>query len=134
MKCISIRQPWAWLILHGQKDVENRSWNTKYRGPLLIHASASRNNITIERLKEIERQHQVRLPNSTLGGSYQLGGIVGICKLVEVIDPVMGGGGKWHERGFYGFVLADVEPLKFKPLCGQMGIFEVDVDPEYVRV
>jgi len=38
MKAILIRQPWAWLIVHGYKDVENRTWSTKYRGPILIHA------------------------------------------------------------------------------------------------
>jgi hypothetical protein len=32
-KAISIRQPWAWLIVNSFKDVENRSWKTKYRGP-----------------------------------------------------------------------------------------------------
>jgi hypothetical protein len=39
MKALSIRQPWAELILRGEKDVENRSWLTHHRGPLLIHAS-----------------------------------------------------------------------------------------------
>lgn len=38
MKVLSVRNPWAWLILHG-KDVENRTWRTKYRGKLGIHAS-----------------------------------------------------------------------------------------------
>ena len=37
MKAISIRQPWAWLIVHGYQDVENRTWSTKHRGPILIH-------------------------------------------------------------------------------------------------
>lgn len=40
MKAISILQPWATLIVIGAKRIETRSWNTKYRGPLLIHASA----------------------------------------------------------------------------------------------
>lgn len=40
MKALSIRQPWAWLILHGGKDIENRSWNTNFRGRFLIHAAA----------------------------------------------------------------------------------------------
>lgn len=40
MKCISIRQPWASLIVSGMKTVENRSWTTNYRGPILIHASS----------------------------------------------------------------------------------------------
>jgi hypothetical protein len=37
MKVISIRQPWAELIVRGKKDIENRTWNTCYRGPLAIH-------------------------------------------------------------------------------------------------
>lgn len=41
MKALSIRQPWAWLIANGYKDIENRSWRTNYRGPVLIHASAA---------------------------------------------------------------------------------------------
>lgn len=39
MKVISLLQPWASLVVIGAKKVETRSWNTKYRGPLLIHAS-----------------------------------------------------------------------------------------------
>jgi len=35
---LSIRQPWAWLIVQGHKPIENRTWPTTYRGPLLIHA------------------------------------------------------------------------------------------------
>ena len=35
---LSVRQPWAWAIVNGFKDVENRSWATAYRGPLLLHA------------------------------------------------------------------------------------------------
>ena len=39
MKILSIRQPWAHLITQGSKDIENRSWPTKYRGAFLVHAS-----------------------------------------------------------------------------------------------
>ena len=39
MKVLSVRQPWAYLIVAGYKPVENRRWSTTYRGPLLIHAS-----------------------------------------------------------------------------------------------
>lgn len=39
VKALSVRQPWAWAIARGHKPVENRSWTTAYRGPLLIHAS-----------------------------------------------------------------------------------------------
>lgn len=39
MKALSIRQPWAWLIVAGYKDIENRSWPTNFRGRVYIHAS-----------------------------------------------------------------------------------------------
>ena len=39
MKCISIRQPWASLIIHHGKDIENRDWGTNVRGRVLIHAA-----------------------------------------------------------------------------------------------
>jgi len=37
---LSVRQPWASLLLSGEDWCENRSWNTEYRGPLWIHASS----------------------------------------------------------------------------------------------
>lgn len=37
-KALTVKQPWAWAIAAGGKDVENRSWATKFRGPVLIHA------------------------------------------------------------------------------------------------
>jgi ASCH domain len=40
IKALTIRQPWAELILRGRKPFELRSWRTKYRGPLVIHAAA----------------------------------------------------------------------------------------------
>lgn len=40
MKTITIKQPWASLIVHGIKDVENRTWKTNYRGRVLIHAAS----------------------------------------------------------------------------------------------
>ena len=42
MKAISLLQPWAQLVVIGAKQIETRSWNTKYRGELLIHASANK--------------------------------------------------------------------------------------------
>jgi len=36
---LSIRQPWAWAIVHAGKDIENRNWPTRFRGRFLIHAA-----------------------------------------------------------------------------------------------
>lgn len=40
MKALTVQQPWAWSIIHGGKDVENRTTLWRYRGPLAIHAAA----------------------------------------------------------------------------------------------
>lgn len=39
MKALSIRQPWASLIVMGIKDIENRTWPTRHRGSVLVHAA-----------------------------------------------------------------------------------------------
>ncbi|GAA1887657.1 hypothetical protein GCM10009837_06760 [Streptomyces durmitorensis] len=41
MKALTVKQPWADAIAHGAKRTENRTWTTRYRGPLLIHAAVS---------------------------------------------------------------------------------------------
>jgi hypothetical protein len=40
MKTLSIKNPWAYLICSGEKDIENRSWPASYRGKILVHVSA----------------------------------------------------------------------------------------------
>lgn len=40
VKVLTVKQPWASLIVHGIKDIENRSWRTNFRGRVLIHSSA----------------------------------------------------------------------------------------------
>lgn len=45
MKILSVQQPWAWALIHGPKRIENRTWPTSYRGPLLIHAGKSRQRL-----------------------------------------------------------------------------------------
>lgn len=45
MKVLSLLQPWASLVVLGHKKIETRSWNTKYRGELLIHASKGKSKL-----------------------------------------------------------------------------------------
>ena len=51
MKCLSLKQPYAQLLVSGKKIIEIRTWNTKYRGPFLIHASKKINKEVCKRLK-----------------------------------------------------------------------------------
>ena len=76
MKVIVVRQPWAWLIVKGYKDIENRTWATRFRGPLLIQASASRpTKELMEYAFNIARKQSIRLPHE-----YDVGGIVGMVR------------------------------------------------------
>ena len=52
MKVLTIRQPWATLIMQGDKRFEFRSWQTKYRGKLLIHAGKGIDKEAVQRLKK----------------------------------------------------------------------------------
>ena len=45
MKVLTIKEPWASLIVQGFKKYEFRSWRTNYRGKILIHAGLSKENI-----------------------------------------------------------------------------------------
>ena len=80
MKALSIRQPWAWLIAHGHKDIENRVWQTGHRGPLLIHASKG---MTQQEYEDVCRflysKERLRYINALLPMPNELerGGIVG---------------------------------------------------------
>lgn len=50
MKVLTIKQPWATLIIQGYKRFEFRSWQTKYRGELLIHAGKGIDKEAVKRL------------------------------------------------------------------------------------
>ena len=73
MKALTIKQPWATLIMQGDKRFEFRSWQTKYRGDLLIHA---RKGIDKEAMKRLEKYLRKELP---------YGKILGKVKLVDCI-------------------------------------------------
>lgn len=114
MKALSIRQPWAWLILHGGKDCENRPWRTTHRGPLLIHASK-----TVDR--EAYAQLRARGVDMPALSGMPIGGIVGH---VYVVDCVEEHESEWF-TGPYALVLANPEPREFVPRKGRLGLFEV---------
>ena len=73
MKALTIKQPWATLIMQGDKRFEFRSWQTKYRGDLLIHAGK---DIDKEAMKRLAKYLPEELP---------YGKILGKVKLVDCI-------------------------------------------------
>jgi ASCH domain len=119
MKALSIRQPWAWLIVHAGKDVENRSWPTSYRGPLLIHAAKGMTLSEYDRGAAFAKACGiVSMPPAE---QISVGGIVGQA---ELADCVRSSRSPWF-MGPYGFVLRDVRPLPFTACVGRLGLFEV---------
>ena len=120
MKAISIRQPWARLILLG-KDIENRTWRTKFRGRVLLHASKG---MTAQ--EHLFGLHFARVRGIHVASTDDLerGGIVGS---VEIVDCVTHHPSSWFE-GPVGFVLRDPRPLPFTPCKGALGFFTVPDD------
>ena len=113
MKALSVRQPFAWAIIYGGKDVENRSWATRYRGPVLVHAGMRWHDVTPAILA---RRMGIRIPDDL-----PRGGIVG---LVEIVGCVEASASPWFQ-GPYGFVLAHPRSLPFRALPGKLGLFDV---------
>lgn len=114
---ISIRQPWAWMILNAGKDIENRTWRTRFRGKVLIHAAKgmkaaewneawgfARTAITPEFLSGAKVAATSLQPNNI-----ERGGIIGIA---DIVDCVSCSDSSWFV-GPHGFVLHNVEPLPF---------------------
>ena len=122
---LSIRQPWAWAIINAGKDIENRDWFCRQRGPICIHAAKG---CTREEYDGFIRAiHQVSLARPfppgatvpTLADLYR-GGIVGTA---EIVDCVERSDSPWF-FGPYGIVLCNVQPVPFIPVKGALGFFD----------
>jgi activating signal cointegrator 1 len=117
MKALTIHQPYAELIARGDKRVENRTWRTRYRGPLAIHSGTS----TARRLEA----WQYRLDFDSL----PLGAIVAVAQLTACIRVEQLRG--WlspvddpHTEGPWCWVLADIERLAEPIRCtGQQALW-----------
>lgn len=146
MKAITIKQPWASLIVEGIKDIENRTWKTNFRGRILIHAGEDRKN-TLDILNENQFNDLCHSKcamyfGKTLRQNWVRGAIIG-C--VEIVDCVINHPSIWAEKtptGFigeyelpihedqivYNWVLAN--PIKFDkpiPCKGKLSFWEFDI-------
>lgn len=137
MKALSLRQPWAWLVASGIKDVENRTWLTKFRGRIYIHAGKS-TKVTVQGIGDewitkrltVGQYLQYREAEAEL--ELVRGAIIGE---VTIVDCKFRFGeenanlySKWAEAGLYGFVLAN--PILYEepiPCRGALGFFEPDL-------
>lgn len=114
MKALSIQQPWAWLIVNGYKDIENRDWPTKLRGRFAVHAGKKMDTAGYEYVKR-------EFPDVPLPTQFKTGGVIGFA---EVVDCVTASDSRWFS-GVYGFALRNAAPCTPFPLRGQLGFFDV---------
>lgn len=113
MRAITLIQPWATLIVEHGKDVENRSWFTNHRGPLLIHAGLKIERAGWERAAELGIILPDELPAGGIIGQVNLTGCVRDSRSPWAIP------GQWH------WLLADPIMLPFTPARGQMGLWSL---------
>jgi len=125
---LSIKQPWAALVVHGLKTIEVRRWPTARRGRILIHAA---------RVPDDWEKAWAALPPELRDSANLLGGLVGSCEVTDCIayrtkkefaadeekhfnDP------DWFEPpALYGFTLANPRPLPFRDYPGWVRFFAI---------
>src|SRR4051812_22340706 len=119
---LSVRQPWAWAIIHAGKDIENRSWQAvnhglRQRGRIAIHASKGMTREEYEDAKDTIERNAPYCPEAI---DLLRGGIIGTVQVIDVVDD--------HKSPWFfgprGLVLRDPEPCDFIPSLGALGYFE----------
>lgn len=134
MKALSIRQPWAWLIIRPDlttpeqraaalaaghiKTIENRNWATKRRGTTLIHAAKGMTKADYHDAAVFAYGLGVKVPPPD---RLDRGGIIGSADIADCVDR---SDSSWF-LGRYGFVLANAKPLPFREFKGALGFFDV---------
>ena len=130
MKALSLTQPWATLVATGKKKVETRTWRTKYRGALYIHAAK---DFPGDAAKFAEAERALgRLPARVPRGA-----VVAIARLVDVrrtedvvqtvsaLERYYGD----YSPGRFAWFLEDVKELPEPiPYRGELGLFEVELE------
>lgn len=118
-KAISVRQPWAWAIIHARKGIENRPVNWKIRGPVAIHASQSMGKFDYYKARDFMLSigvEDVPRPDELIRGT--------IIGAVDVIDCINDSEDPWF-FGKYGLVLENPRPIEMNTLVsGQLGAFK----------
>jgi ASCH domain len=121
-RCLSVRQPWAWAIIHGPKRIENRTWSVHYRGPILIHAARSRFHLTGTAPEVWHAAGLVGLPDFD---RLAFGAVIGTVELVDCL-PLAEVRGQDFAEGPVCWVLKDPRPLRDPvPVKGMQSLFHV---------
>lgn len=133
MKALTIRQPWASLVAHGIKDVENRSWSTRFRGKFLIHSAKVFDTNAKLTKKQVEECVNKGVLKRNDDGSWDWlidfprGVILGECELADIKPPAINSDDEsiWKEDIAFGLVIKNAKLLeKPIPANGSLGFWE----------
>src|SRR5260221_9112249 len=127
MLCLSVSQPWAWLIVNAGKDIENRGWMTHYRGMIAIHAPLKVDEAFFFR-DDLYPLNWDRLPLPSgimrevpkSRSDYRTGGIVGVATLGDIVTADHSPRSPWF-FGPFGWALKKAPPGSFCPRPGRLG-------------
>ena len=130
MKVLTIKQPWATLIMQGDKRFEFRSWQTKYRGDLLIHAGKGTDK---EAMKRLAKYLPDEIPLGKILGKVTLVDCIRMCP--EFKEMLLKENSDIYTKSSfsenYGWQVEDVqvfdEPIEAK---GHLSLWEYDIDGE----
>lgn len=113
LPALTVRQPWAGLIMAGVKTVENRSWVTHYRGELYVHASARPDTDAMSVLDE-----QEDLAGVDVGVN---GAILGTVELYDIAEHVRD---RWAIDGQWHWLLRRPRPMRVPVVMpGRQGLW-----------
>lgn len=139
-KVLSVRQPYASLLVSGIKDVENRGRQTHYRGIVLIHASAKMHDI-VPHLREVRCDLlPFSVPSRILdmadycekNAEETTSAIIGS---VEIVDCVQNHHSEWAEKGQWHWVCRNARKFKtpITNVKGKLGLWDWEGEmPEFV--
>ena len=130
MKCLSISQPFADLIVFGGKTIELRKWNTNFRGEFLIHAPIK---IRIEDCKRLKITK--KLVTGAIIGKAELYDVKKYNSSKEVKkDQKFHFASKNFQDKTFGFKIKNVKPLRIPiPWKGQLGFFDVELSKARIK-
>ena len=124
MKCLSICQPFAELIIQNKKTIELRKWNTNFRGEFLVHAPIKIRKEDYKKLKIKEN-----LTTGAIIGKVELYDVKKYESLKEIQeDSNQHFSTKKFQKKTFGFILKNSKPLRIPiPWKGQLGFFDVEL-------
>ena len=124
MKCLSICQPFAELIIQNKKTIELRKWNTNFRGEFLVHAPIKIRKEDYKKLKIKEK-----LTTGAIIGKVELYDVKKYESLKEIQeDRNQHFSTKKFQKKTFGFILKNSKPLRIPiPWKGQLGFFDVEL-------